>query len=400
MTKTTKYIVGQAYSVALSTILLPEDKLTSRFALGNNFLSVKADIERQGQLMPCTAQLLNEAQVKAHPGKLFMLLEGVYGRFKVAELLKRELQIILVEPRTDAGILEFAIASNGPRSEMSAMDISVACTRQEAMGFSVERACQNLSWVAGKGKPLGIQRYWQYRRLQGLPVELQHMAHLGNREGGIQLNAVLHLTNAKRTEDQYKRIIDQAKDRRRRLLAEEWDDNKAYIERELKDEVLKQAMGQELGERPPYTPKPRARAETDTLTTPDITEAEKAVFGDLTKPDKRKETPKGEAAGTAAGALMSAEELISACGLLRQREGLYIELANCIEGLVKRILSNDEFCDTVEAIFSNGSGSAHRIRRQTAEKIGKVLAKEDGRRATDKPKGPPAPVAIDEAVKA
>lgn len=396
MTKTTKYIVGQAYSVALTAILLPEEKLTSRFALGTNFLSVKVDIERQGQLMPCEAQLLNERQLKEHPGKQFLLIEGVTGRYKIAELLKRELQILLVEPKSDAGILQRNIASNGPRSYMSAMDISVVATRLEGMGFSVENACQQLSWVAGKGKPLGTQRYWQYKRLQGLPVEIQKMVHLGPSDGGIQLNAALHLTNAKRTEDQYKAIIAAAQDRRKRILAEQWDDDKAYIERELKDEVLKEAMGAELGDRPAYVPKKRAKAESETLTTPEITEAEAEVMGISPKADTRKE----KAGEPVPEALMSGAEVVSVCGLLRQREGLYIELANCIEGLVKRILSTDEFCDTVEAIFSNGSGSAHRIRRQTQEKIGKALGKGkvDGRRASDKPDAAPAPTPIDKVL--
>ncbi len=361
MTKQTKYIVGQVYEVELGLIALPDDKLTSRFSIGNNFLSVKADIERQGQLIPCGAQLLNEDQLKAFPGKLFMLTEGVHGRLKVAELLKRKLFIQVHEPKSDAGILERAIASNGPRSVMSAMDISVVATRLEAMGFSVEAACKQLSWVAGKGKPLGTQRYWQYKRLQGLPVAIQHMAHIG----AIKLDAVLHMTNRKLTEDQYTNIVAQAKDTRARLAHEEWEADQKYTTRE-KDVVLQAAMKGEEAPEPQYTPKKRVKAENEPLTTDEVKDAMEEL-GVSPKPDTRPD-PNKPATGP-----MAQDELLTHIALLRQRGGVLIEVANCIQGLVERKLTSQEFCDAMEAMFADGKGKAKVIRRTIAEKLANAL---------------------------
>lgn len=360
-----KYIVGQTYSVALKTILLPDAKLTARFALGNNFLSVKADIERQGQLVPCFAQLLSEDQLAAHPGKQFLLVEGAGGRYKIAELLNRELLIQVVEPRTEVGILEMAIASNGPRSIMSAMDISVAATRLEAMGVSEAAACQRLSWVAGKGKALGRQRYWQYKRLQGLPVEIQHRVHLGSAEGGIQLNAALHLTNSKRTPDQYKAIVDAADARRKREAAEEFDKNKAYIERET-DAVLKASMGEDLGERPAYVPRKRVKSETETLTTSDITDAEKELLG--------VDNPKGADPNPppAPGTPLTHLEMAADLDRVKDMGGLLVEVGECIEAWMTRKISSQDFCDQLKALVENGRGEAKVVRRQVREKAGQA----------------------------
>ncbi len=369
MTKTTKYIVGQTYSVALNTILLPDVKLTARFALGNNFLSVKADIERQGQLVPCFANLLSEDELKAHSGKLFKLLEGAMGRYKVAELLNRELLIQIVEPRTDAGILELAISTNGPRSAMSAMDISVAATRQEALGFSEDRACQNLSWVAGKGKPLGKQRYWQYKRLQGLPVEIQHMAHLGAEFGGIKLDAALHMTNRKLTQDQYAAIVAGVKDTRKRLIHEEWERDQKYIERE-KDAVLKASMGEALPKEPEYTPRKRAKAEGEAITTQEVTDTMQEL-GISPKPDSRPD-PNPPATTATQAAMLSHAEIFAATAKLREIGGVAQEAADAIDALITKKISDEDFCKAMRALVENGSPTAKRNRREVRQKEGKA----------------------------
>lgn len=366
MTKQMKYVVGQTYSVALNLLVLPDVKLTSRFALGNNFLSVKADIERQSQLIPCAAQLLSEEQQAANKDKLFLLTEGIHGRYEIAKLLGRELLIQLTEPKSDAGILERDIASNGPRSAMSAMDISVAANRLEGQGFSVERACQLLSWVAGKGKPLGTQRYWQYKRLTGLPVEIQKMAHLGIEKGGMRLDAALSLTNRKLTEDQYKAILANVMDARKRMAHEEWERDKAYMERD-KDAVLKAAMGQELPSEPAYTPKKRAKAADETVTTTDV-ETAMQEMGISKKPDTRPDpNPPADP-----GSPLTHAELMADLAKLKELGGLYIELAECIEARSTRRISSQDFCEQIKALFENGSPTAKVTRRKIREKAGQA----------------------------
>ncbi len=356
----TDYKVGSAYSVALNLLLLPDPKLTVRFGVGINIASVKADIERQGQLIPCGAQLLSDEQKAQYPGKVLLLTEGVNGRYEIAKLLGRPLEVLIHSPKSDAGILDRAVASNGPLSVMSVMDISVTATRLEAQGYSEQDCLTKLSWVAGKGKPLGKQRFWQYKRLQGLPIAIQQMAHIG----AIKSDAALHMTNRKLTEDQYTAIVAQAKDTRARLLHEQWEADQKYIERE-KDVVLQAAMKGEAPAEPQYTPKKRAKTEGDALTTPEITDAMKELG--ISKKDDPRPDPNPQAVP---GSPLTHQELMADLGKLKELGGLLVEVGECIESRILRKITAQDFCDQMKALVDNGSPKAKVKRREIREKAG------------------------------
>ncbi len=357
----TGYKVGSVYQVALNLLLLPDPKLTVRFGVGINIASVKADIERQGQLIPCGAQLLSDEQKAANPGKVLLLTEGVNGRYEIAKLLGRELEVLIHSPKSDAGILDRAVASNGPLSVMSVMDISVTATRLEAQGYSEQDCLSKLSWVAGKGKALGKQRFWQYKRLQGLPVAIQQMAHLGT----IKADAALHMTNRKLTEDQYTAIVTQAKDTRARLAHEQWEADQKYIERE-KDVVLQAAMKGEVPPEPAYTPKKRVKAEGDPLTTGEVTDAMQELG--ISKKDDPRPDPNPPAAGP-----LTHQELLADLDKLKSLGGLMVEVGECIESRILRKITAQDFCDQMKALIENDHPPAKVIRRKIREKAGKVL---------------------------
>lgn len=376
------YEIGKLIKVATAVCMAAPEELQARFGIGNRVFQTKSDIEASGQSIPCGAQALTADQQKANPGKLLMVTEG-FTRLAIAVELGRDLEVLVHAPYTDVQIFERNVSANGPKSDLSVMDIHAILVRGLKLGLAEADLRKKLAFVAGRGKSeLGKMRYTQYLALGSLPAEIQLMGH----NGEIQLNAILHMTNAKRTTEQFEQVVATAMDRRKREAKEQYDRDVIYIKRE-KDAALAAAMKGELGPEPVYIAKTQAKrvsgevSVNEPLTTADIKQSE----ADLGMGGKNAAKLVGQVDST--GTPLTIEELIHVAAQLRARDGVMIEVGNAFEGLILRKISEAEFCTLLEAIIMNGGGISHRIRRDAAEKMGTRTAPEPtlskGRRKAD-----------------
>lgn len=374
------YEIGKLVKVATAICMAAPEELQARFGIGNRVFQTKLGIESEGQNLPCGAQVLTADQQKANPGKLLMVTEG-FTRLAIAMELGREVDLLIHAPYTDRQIFERNVSANGPQSDFSVMDTHAQIIRGLKLGLTEDELRKKLAYVAGRGKAeLGKMRYTQYKDLGLLPAEIQLMGH----NGQIQLNAILHMTNAKRTTEQFEQVVAGAMDRRKREAKEQWDRDVIFIKRE-KDAALAAAFKGELGPEPVYIAKTQAKrvsgevSVNEPLTTADIKQSE----ADLGMGGKNV----AKAVDSKAGTPLTVEEMIHVAAQLRARDGVMIEVGNAFEGLILRKISEAEFCTLLEAIIMNGGGISHRIRRDAAEKMGTRTAPEPtlskGRRKAD-----------------
>ncbi len=354
------YEIGKVFSVAVELCMaIPED-LQARAGVGDKVFQTKQSIEAEGQMLPCGAQIMTLDQQKANPGKFLLVTEG-FARMAIAAELGRPLDVLIHKPFTDLQIFERNVAANGPKSNLSPLDINAIIHRGLKLGLSDADMMKRLAFVAGRGKAeLGKMRYAQYKAYSDLPGEIQSMGH----EGLIGLDAILHMTNAKRTAEQNEAVVAQALDRRKREAKEQYDRDLIYIKRE-KDLKLAAAMKGELGPEPVYIKRERVKgavSKSEPLTTAEV----KAAEADLDLAGKNKHK-----AADVAGTPLTTEELIHVAGQLRARDGVMIEVGNLLEALVLRKISEAEYCAGLEAIFKNGHGEAKRVRRELVSKIAK-----------------------------
>jgi len=358
------FAVGQLYKVMTDIIMLCPVEYTVRFGLGDNVLATTLDIKSTGQSIACGVQVLTDAERKANPGKFLMLTEGRV-RFEYAKANGVELEVLVHAPYTGAQIFERNVSANGPKSNLSVMDIAVLIDRGKALGFSKEQLQAKLSFVAGRGqKQLHSLRYDQYEKCILYPADIQQMIH--NRV--ILPDAALNMANRVLTSAQFESIVNRASDSRKREAAEQHARDLAYAERE-KDKGLAAIMKGELPPAPEAPPtKKRIRAEvsaSDPLNTADLKQAAE----DLGLAGKNKQKP----AEAPASSPLTHDEWLHVAQQVRERGGVMIEVGNLIEMVATRKISEAEFCTGVEAIIGNGSPKATKTRRANQEKAGKSV---------------------------
>ncbi len=362
--KSLVFEIGRVYKVATALCMAVPAELTARFGIGNKMFQVKQQVESKGQNMPSGAQIMTADEQAKHPGKLLWITEGL-GRLAIAEALGTDLEVLIHSVYTDRQIFERNVSANGVKSDLSVMDINSIILRGLKLGLTEDELRVELAFVAGRGQSsLAPQRYLQYSRLHMLPAEVQMMAH----DGLMRPDSVLHMTNAKRTPEQFERVVADAVDTRKRLAHEQWERDVIYRKRES-DDRLKAIMDGAADPEPDYTKKTRvgtrAKGEVskqEPLTTDEIKASEEKLG--MQGKNKHKVDP------TEVNPL-STDELIHAATQLRERGGIMIEVGDLLEALVVRKISEVEYCNGIEAIFKNGSGGAKRARRELVEKIAK-----------------------------
>ncbi len=268
MGKKTQVKVGQLLKVSFDQLLMPTDAQRARFAIGLMYSTLASKIKASGQLVPCAAQLLSEEQQAANPDKTLLLTDGVC-RAEILRELGREIEVLVHDPKSDAEILERAVASN-THQPYTPVDICYIMHRMLAAGRTDAEVKATFGYLGGDHITLGEQRYTQYLRIFELPIDVQQEAQ----DGKILPSALFQLTNRKITPLVLGSILKQVDQTRDRNLAEQYLRDKQYIERE-QDAKKKAAMGLEFEkvEKPTYIA--RARTKDAPKTVEEIVQAEK-----------------------------------------------------------------------------------------------------------------------------
>ncbi len=347
------YLVGRLYQVAIDEIVLCPVELTTRFSLGNQIVSTTESLKAGGQAIACGAQLLTEAQRKAFPGKTLMLTEGRI-RYEYAKANGVPLEVLIHAPYDDVTIFDRNLAANGPKSDLSVMDIAHTIARGRALGFQTEQLQIKLAFVAGRGKKqLHRTRFDQYERCLNYPIEIQYMIH----DGLIKADAALTTANRALTSAQFEAMVNRAKDSRAREAHMEHEADLKYVERE-NDKALAAVMRGELPEAPVYVPKvgtKRKSAEvtaSDPLNTAEMNAAAEAEgFGGKNKHKKDETAPTP----------IDGKTVIDGNGVLEQGEWLHLAaqmaargshmeaLGKMLFNVATRKVSEAAFCAEVEA---------------------------------------------------
>jgi hypothetical protein len=306
--------------------------------------NIRQSLVEDGQLTDASCMPLTPEEAKANPDKQYVLTGGF-----TLHACAVDAGINLnakVHPRKEwSEVLKDAVTANFRRNGLGVMDISASIHRMLALGVSEVDIKKALA-PANKTAMSDI-RYRQHFDLWNCDETIKMMAASGQ----ITADGALHLTN--KTPATQQRQLKAVETTRLLAIRDEQIRDREWVDR-IGDEALKAALLGTMPAMPEYTPKTRRRAKKADAP---ITAAE------LKATDK----PKAE---VGAEGPRTSEELAECFKKLKSRGGLMIEAAAILEGLRVRKLTEEEFCDGMVALITNGGDEAKHIRRQTAKKTG------------------------------
>ncbi len=369
---------GTCVLLAANLLLEAPPEFRSRYmgAIGelSQVPNIRQSLVERGQLADIDVMPFNEAEAKANPEKKGWAIGGL-TRLALAAQDGREVSC-KVHPRKEwPEVLKDAFTRNYRADSLTAMDMSHVINRLLALGEERD-AIEVLMAPPGK-KRLSKIRFQQYRDLMKMDDEFKLLV------AGRVITEDLALNMTNKTPGQIKAQIERVKNHRvLQLRAEAIEDRKwldrvtdAGLKKELSDTMLNMPEIDALvAEQKEKAKRRRVKKVDDPITKADATEANEA---------------EKVANGTATGPL-SAEELAAAHQSLRERGGAMIEVATILEGHRQRRISNEEFCDVMTALFTNGGDEAGHIRHTIAKKLKVEPPPTPPAKANRKPRREPA----------
>lgn len=340
-----RVVLGCAQFAPNEVILSPVEA-RCRFAFAKSPSSRVADIRKNiftdGQLTNIVVMPLTPEEAQANPGAKVMLVSGGTILAAVADIVSsgddpnRKVSANVIERVPFDVALMRAYNANVLADPLNALDLSLTLHNFLKQGKSKDEI-RILMAPPGEAA-MSETRYIQYERVMGLDDAVKEYYQ----RGFLTDDSFLELTN--KAPSTIKTILDNAETRRVKNAYEAAVRTREYVERET-DLSLKQALSKSLPPMPEYQPKRRTRkpktepvSRENPITATEIHQAE---------------VDAGLAGGTTGkkAAPLTMGEFKDAVAVLKARGGTAETLATCIDKVLARELSADQFAEACVGIL-------------------------------------------------